>query len=496
MTFNEFNFKESLNHAIQEAGFTEPSPVQASAIPIILEGHDIIAQAQTGTGKTAAFGLPVIQMMHGDRGVEALVIVPTRELAMQVSDELYRFGKFGGLKTATVYGGTAYNRQIDRINQANIVVATPGRLQDLLKSNRIQLNPQFVILDEADEMLDMGFLDEIKAIFTYLPEERQTLMFSATMPKQIKLLAEEILDAPQSVTITKKERTNTNITQKFYVVGEYERDDALLRLIDYSNPSKCIIFCRMKKEVDRLSSYMTSQGFKVAALHGDMEQKQREHTIRSFKQGLVEIFIATDVAARGLDVNDVSHVFNYHIPFDSESYVHRIGRTGRGGATGEAITLVSPNELRTIKRIEKDVGTTMISEVIPTRHEVQTRKDNDLLVKVAETDITPSAIDMVRTLQHDLDIVTIAHLLATMVQSESDVKGKDTIGLNEEEIQRLIERAKNDRGGNGRDRNRRNNRRGGNSQRRGRSHDRRNRHRGSREDHKSGSRKRDAHKKS
>jgi ATP-dependent RNA helicase DeaD len=211
----------------------------------------------------------------------------------------------------------------------------------------------------------------------------------------------------------------------------------------------------MKKEVDRLSSYMTSQGFKVASLHGDMEQKQREHTIRAFKQGLVEIFIATDVAARGLDVNDVSHVFNYHIPFDSESYVHRIGRTGRAGNKGEAITLVSPNELRTIKRIEKDVGTTMISKVIPTRQEVQSKKDNDLLNRIIQTEITPSAIEMVKTLQHDIDIVTIAHLLASIVQQETDVKGKDIIGLRKEEIERLIRRAKNQKG---RDFNRRENR--------------------------------------
>jgi ATP-dependent RNA helicase DeaD len=460
MTFKEFNFKDTLNQAIKDAGFTEPSPVQKESIPIILAGNDMIGQAQTGTGKTAAFGLPIIQMMSGNSGVEALVIVPTRELAMQVSDELFRFGKTAGLKTATVYGGASYSRQIDRINQANIIVATPGRLQDLLKSKKIKLSPKFVVLDEADEMLDMGFLDEIKNIFTYLPEDRQTLMFSATMPKQIKLLAEQILNSPKSVTITKSERTNTNITQKFYVVAEYERDDALLRLIDYKNPTKCIIFCRMKKEVDRLSSYMTSQGFKVAALHGDMEQKQREHTIRSFKQGLVEIFIATDVAARGLDVNDVSHVFNYHIPFDSESYVHRIGRTGRAGNKGEAITLVSPNELRTIKRIEKDVGTTMVSKVIPTRQEVQSKKDSDLLNKIAQAKITPSAIDMVKTLQHDIDIVTIAHLLASIVQEEIDVKGKDIIGLGQEEIERLIERDKNqrgrdgNRGGRGRGRNR------------------------------------------
>jgi ATP-dependent RNA helicase DeaD len=261
----------------------------------------------------------------------------------------------------------------------------------------------------------------------------------------------------------------------FYVVADYERDDALLRLIDYKNPNKCIIFCRMKKEVDRLSSYMTAQGFKVAALHGDMEQKQREHTIRSFKQGLVEIFIATDVAARGLDVNDVSHVFNYHIPFDSESYVHRIGRTGRAGNKGEAITLVSPNELRTIKRIEKDVGTVMVSEVIPTRQEVQTRKDGDLLAKIANTEVSASAKEMVKTLQHDIDIVTIAHLLATIVQEEIDVKGKDIIGLGTEEVKALIERAKNFKGGDrnggrGRGRNRSRSRSGGG---RGRDGDRR-----------------------
>ena len=483
MTFSDFNFKDTLNQAITDAGFTEPSPVQADAIPLILEGHDLIGQAQTGTGKTAAFGLPIIQKMVGNNGVEALVIVPTRELAMQVSDELFRFGKTAGLKTATVYGGTPYNRQIDRINQANIIVATPGRLQDLLMSKKIKINPSFVVLDEADEMLDMGFLDEIKNIFTFLPEERQTLMFSATMPKQIKILAEKILKTPKSVTITKSERTNTDITQIFYVVADYERDDALLRLIDYKNPDKCIIFCRMKKEVDRLSSYMTAQGFKVASLHGDMEQKQREHTIRSFKQGLVEIFIATDVAARGLDVNDVSHVFNYHIPFDSESYVHRIGRTGRAGNKGEAITLVSPNELRTIKRIEKDVGTVMVSDVIPTRQEVQTRKDGDLLSKIANTEVSSSAKEMVKTLQHDLDIVTIAHLLATIVQEEIDVKGKDIIGLGSEEVKALIERAKNwkgggnrNGGGRGRSRNRSRggDRRRSNSDRRGGNRDSRN----------------------
>ncbi len=454
MKFTDFNLKETIQAAIAEAGFTEPSPVQKDAIPLVLEGHDMIAQAQTGTGKTAAFGLPIMSMMKGDGSVEGLVIVPTRELAMQVSDELYRFGQMSGLKTATVYGGTAYGKQIDRIKQASIVVATPGRLQDLLESGKIKMNPQFVVLDEADEMLDMGFLDEIKNIFTFLPQERQTLMFSATMPNSIRKLAEQILKNPKTVSITKSESTNTSITQLYYVVQEKERDDALVRLIDYKNPNKCIIFCRMKKEVDRLVAHLTAQGFKVSGLHGDMEQKQREVTIRAFKQGGIDIFVATDVAARGLDVNDVTHVFNYHIPFDSESYVHRIGRTGRGGKTGEAITLVSPNELRTIKRIEKDVGTKMTTQVIPTRMEVQNNRADALIAKIAETKVTESAINLVKTLQHDLDIVTIAHLLASLVQEETFVKGKDHIGLGLEEVELLIEKALQNRGGGGGGRNR------------------------------------------
>ena len=287
-------------------------------------------------------------------------------------------------------------------------------------------------------------------------------MFSATMPNAIRKLAEQILKTPKTISITKAESTNTSITQFYYVVQERERDDALVRLIDYKNPTKCIIFCRMKKEVDRLVAHMTAQGFKVSGLHGDMEQKQREVTIRAFKQGGIDIFIATDVAARGLDVNDVTHVFNYHIPFDSESYVHRIGRTGRAGKSGEAITLVTPNELRTIKKIEKDVGTTMASQVIPTRMEVQNNRSDALITRISETKVTENAIELVKTLQHDLDIVTIAHLLASLVQEESFVKGKDNIGLGLEEIELLIQRAKQGGGGGGGGRNRGGGYRGGN----------------------------------
>lgn len=458
MTFKDFNLKQPIQQAIDEAGFTEPSPVQKEAIPLILAGNDIIAQAQTGTGKTAAFGLPMLNMMTGDGSVEGLVIVPTRELAMQVSDEIYRFGKNSNLKTATVYGGTSYDKQIERIKQASVVVATPGRLQDLLAGGRIKLSPKFVVLDEADEMLDMGFLDEITAIFEFIKnEDRQTLMFSATMPPLIRKLAEKILKDPKTVAITKGESTNSNISQNYYVVEEHERDDALVRLIDYKNPSKCIIFCRMKKEVDRLASHLTSQGFKVSVLHGDMEQRQREVAIRGFKNGSVDIFVATDVAARGLDVNDVSHVFNYHMPFDSESYVHRIGRTGRGGKSGEAITLVSPNELRTIKRIEKDVGAQMVTQSIPSRSEVQSSKQDELIAQIASTKITEHAIEIVKTLQHEVDIVAIAHMLASMMLEKQEIKGKEKIGFKAEDVEKLLQKAMAGRD----DRNRRNRSGGG-----------------------------------
>ena len=454
MKFTDFNFKSTIQDAINEAGFKEPSPIQKDAIPYILEGKDVIAQAHTGTGKTAAFGLPVLNMMKGNAGIEALVIVPTRELAMQVSDELYKFGKLSGISTATVYGGTPYAKQIERINRANIIVATPGRLQDLLKSGKIKINPDFVILDEADEMLDMGFLDEIKNIFTFFKKERQTLMFSATMPNSIKRLAQDILINPINITITKKNSTNENISQNYYVMAENERDDALIRLIDYKNPTKAIVFCRMKREVDRLVTHLVASGFKAKGLHGDMEQRQREIVIRAFKQGQVDIFVATDVAARGLDVNDVSHVFNYHIPFDSESYVHRIGRTGRAGNRGEAITLINPNELRALQKIEKDVGSKIITQEIPTKDALVDSQQNQLITQILEAKELANTHEIVKKLTSSLDITAIAYKLLSLLQAQNKVMGKNVIGMNLKEIEDLIKRKANERpsGGGGRNR--------------------------------------------
>jgi len=470
MTFSDFQFRPELSQAISAAGFREPSPVQEQAIPLILEGRDLIAQAHTGTGKTAAFGLPVLHRLERNGSVEALVIVPTRELATQVSDEIFRFGKVLGIRTATVYGGSSYTRQIQHVANASIVVATPGRLIDLLESGKISLSPRFVILDEADEMLDMGFLDEILKIFTHLPEERQTLLFSATMSGQIKALAQSILHDPATVAITGENVTNTHIRQLFYVVDEYERDDALIRLLDYKNPDKAIIFCRMKKEVDRLRDFLAAQGYDARGLHGDMDQRQREATIRAFKGGQAELLIATDVAARGLDVQDVTHVFNYHLPFDPESYVHRIGRTGRAGREGTAISIVSSHEFGALQRIQKSVGSSIESRVIPRIEEVRQRYEDAFRARLDAVEIDARTYESIERLKEEYDLTTLACKLLSLLQKEQSIRGADRIGKDEGEIKNLFERARRDRGRGG-NRNRRNhygNRNRNHSNRRGR----------------------------
>ncbi len=464
MTFNEFNLKENLQNSIDSAGFKEPSPIQAQAIPVVLKGSDMVGQAHTGTGKTAAFGLPILEQLKCDGSVEAVVIVPTRELAMQVSDELFRFGKFLDINTATVYGGQSYSRQLKHIANASIIVATPGRFLDLLRDKKISISPSHVVLDEADEMLDMGFLDDIKDIFKFLPENRQTLLFSATMPNAIKNLAKTILKEPEFVTVTTKEVTNSKIKQSYYVVDEYERDDALIRLFDYKNPEKSIIFCRTKKEVDRLSTFLVSQGFMAKGLHGDMEQRQREEAIRAFKSSKIEVLIATDVAARGLDVSDVSHVFNYHLPFDSESYVHRIGRTGRAGKEGSAVSIVTPHEFMMLQKIEKTIGSKLEAKQIPNISSVKEKKDSALKQKVKDQEIKDCALKLVEDLKDEFDMSTIAFKLASMVTSTTDVKGSNEIGKSKNDIINLIKRLNNKKsdGRNRRGGNRDRNRRGGN----------------------------------
>lgn len=442
MTFKDFKFKSRLAYAISRAGFTEPSPIQEKAIPLVLEGRDVVGQAHTGTGKTAAFALPILQQMQSGTGVQAVVIVPTRELASQVADEFYKFSRNLKIRTATVYGGTSYKRQIDHINNAGVVVATPGRLLDLLSKNKININPKFVILDEADEMLNMGFLEDIRRILDHFNTREQTLMFSATMPEEIKELAHTILKDPEFVRVEKQAVTNNNIKQYYYVVEEHERDAAIVRLIENTDPEKAIIFCRTKRETARLAEYLSGQGYKTESLHGDMEQWDRQKTMKAFRRNECELLVATDVAARGIDVRGVSHVFNYHIPFESESYVHRIGRTGRAQRDGVAMMLVTPHELRELKRIQKDVGSELNPAIIPAKNLSIEDRVKLIFKTVDDQKVTPGAETLLNALVAKSDLQTVAAKLVNAL--ESTFVSETEIGKNQKEIDTLLGTIGND----------------------------------------------------
>jgi len=455
ITFDDLKLKKEVLQAVKYAGFTVPSPIQAQAIPFVLDGRDMVAQAHTGTGKTAAFGLPAISNMKLNAGVEVLVITPTRELATQVSDELFKYGRNMGVRTVTVYGGSSYKRQLDLIERgANIVVATPGRLLDILKKNMIKdFTPSVVVLDEADEMLDMGFLDDINEIFSYLPTKRQTLLFSATMPQPIKTLASRILKNPEFISITKGETTNSDIEQLYYVIDEHERDDAIIRLMDSEDTKKSVVFCRTKSEVDRLSNVLSNAGYLANGLHGDMEQRQRETVIKGFKQNSVKVLVATDVAARGIHVDNISHVFNYHIPFDPESYVHRIGRTGRAGTKGKAITLLTPLEFKELQKIKQKVGTSMGHAFVPSKNDLRESTVDALVKKVEEHKIYDEAHKVLDQLKQDIDEEQIMYKLVSMLLDQQDIKGPSNIGIPVDKLDAILARAAQ-RGGNSRGRGR------------------------------------------
>ena len=438
MTFNKFNFHKDLLKGVKIAGFREPSPIQEMVIPIIEKGEDLVGQAHTGTGKTAAFGLPLMNKIANGDTERALVITPTRELATQVSDELYHLGRFCGIRTITVYGGVGYGRQIALINKGvQIIVATPGRLKDLYKKGKIDsFNPEIVVLDEADEMLDMGFLEEIKEIFEYIPQNRQTLLFSATMPEPIKELATQILTNPQFVSVVGEGESTTNnvIEQSYYVIEEAQRDEAIVKLLETEDTNKCIIFCRMKREVDRLTEHLKAMGFNAEGLHGDLEQMDRERIVKAYRRGETKIMVATDVASRGLDVKNVSHVFNFHIPFDPQSYVHRIGRTGRAGKSGKAITLVSTTEFKELQRIQKEVGANMKLETIFLNCDTDTVVDyKSLESQVRDVSIHEDAVEFIDSME-DMDyhefVERVVSLLLKEKKSNSNQLGFDQNTVN------------------------------------------------------------------
>ncbi len=445
-TFNDFGLVEEILKGALEAGFKIPSPIQVEAIPEILAGKDLVGQAHTGTGKTAAFGLPAMSKMMQEDG-KILVITPTRELATQVSDELYRLGRFAGVRTVTVYGGQSYSRQVKLVEQgAKVVVATPGRLLDLLSSGKLEgFNPSIVVLDEADEMLDMGFLEDIKEIFKFMPTNRQTLLFSATMPPPIQDLAKRILNNPTFVKVITSETTNKDIKQLYYIIEEHERDDAIIRLVDSQDPVKSIIFCRTKKEVDRLSIILTSRGCFAKGLHGDMEQPQREEIIRSFRAGKIDTLVATDVAARGLDIADVSHVFNYHIPFNPESYVHRIGRTGRAGKKGTAITLVSPLEFKELQRIKKMIGTDIEHSLVPTIKDLQKNQLSKLVEQIKHQPLDENASKILKEMEEEMDLTQISYKLISLLLNQQNAVGPDKIGVEGPRLERILSQISTDR---------------------------------------------------
>ncbi|VHI04803.1 DEAD/DEAH box helicase [Streptococcus pyogenes] len=355
MKFTEFNLSQDIQSAVVTAGFEKASPIQEMTISLALEGKDVIGQAQTGTGKTAAFGLPTLNKIRTNENIiQALAIAPTRELAVQSQEELFRFGREKGVKVRSVYGGSSIEKQIKALKSgAHIVVGTPGRLLDLIKRKALILDHvETLILDEADEMLNMGFLEDIEAIISRVPADRQTLLFSATMPAPIKQIGVKFMKDPEHVQIKNKELTNVNVDQYYVRVKEQEKFDTMTRLMDVNQPELSIVFGRTKRRVDEITRGLKLRGFRAEGIHGDLDQNKRLRVIRDFKNDQIDILVATDVAARGLDISGVTHVYNYDITQDPESYVHRIGRTGRAGKSGESITFVSPNEMGYLSMIE------------------------------------------------------------------------------------------------------------------------------------------------
>lgn len=362
-TFSEFGFEPKVLQAVTELGFEEATPIQSKSIPFAMEGRDLIGQAQTGTGKTAAFGLPLINKIpREEEKIVALIMAPTRELAIQVAEEIGKLSRFKGIRSLPIYGGQDISRQIRALKKKpQIIIGTPGRLLDHINRKTIKLDDvHTVVLDEADEMLDMGFMEDIQSILKLVPDDRQTMLFSATMPPNIQKLAQQFLKNPEHVSVIPKQVSAPLIDQAYIEVSERQKFDALSRLLDMESPELAIVFGRTKRRVDELSEALQKRGYSADGLHGDLSQNQRDTVMRKFRDGSIDVLVATDVAARGLDVSGVTHVVNFDLPQDPESYVHRIGRTGRAGKEGAAYSFVTPREIDHLHFIER-----------VTRHKIQ-----------------------------------------------------------------------------------------------------------------------------
>lgn len=365
MTFEDLNLIDPILSAVKAEGYTKPTPIQAQAIPIVLQGKDLLGCAQTGTGKTAAFSIPVLQLMHnasqqplGKRPIRTLILTPTRELAIQIGESIANYGKNLPLRHRVIFGGVKQHAQVSALKQGvDILVATPGRLLDLMNQGYVKLNNiEYFILDEADRMLDMGFIHDVKKVIAKLPNKRQSLFFSATMPKEIVKLSAAILTDPLKVEVTPESTTAETINQVVYFVDKGNKRNLLKEVIEERRIERALVFTRTKHGADRVAKTLTKQGINAQAIHGNKSQNQRQNALNSFKESKTRVLVATDIAARGIDIDELTHVFNYELPNVPESYVHRIGRTGRAGADGVAISFCDALERKYLKDIQKLIG--------------------------------------------------------------------------------------------------------------------------------------------
>ena len=395
--FEEMGLSEEIQKAVRYMGFEDASPIQAKAIPAMISGIDLIGQAQTGTGKTAAFGIPILEKVDPKlKKLQAIVLCPTRELAIQVADEIRNLSRYmHGIKVLPIYGGQDIVKQIRSLKSGTqIVIGTPGRVMDHMRRKTMKLDfVHTVVLDEADEMLNMGFREDIEFVLSGVPEERQTVLFSATMPKPIMEITKKFQNNAKVIKVTKKELTVPNIEQYYYDVKPKKKEEVLSRLLDIYSPRLSVVFCNTKKQVDLLVNALLGRGYFAAGLHGDMKQEQRDRVMQGFRTGKTEILVATDVAARGIDVDEVEAVFNYDLPQDDEYYVHRIGRTGRAGREGRAFSFVSGKEVYKLKEIQRYCKTKIYAQKVPSLNDVANTKMENILDDV-ERVIEQEDLDM------------------------------------------------------------------------------------------------------
>lgn len=437
LRFEDMNISNEICRAVLDMGFEEATPIQSQAIPVILEGKDIIGQSQTGTGKTAAFGIPLLERINPeDRRLQALILCPTRELAIQVSEEFRELLKYkDNIRVLPIYGGQPIDRQIAALRKGTqVVIGTPGRVMDHMRRRTIKAETvQMMVLDEADEMLDMGFREDIETILAKIPEEHQTLLFSATLSPEILDITKRFQKNPEFIKIVRKELTVPNIEQYYFDVKEKTKLDALCRIIDVYDPKLAMVFCNTKKRVDDLVEMLQGRGYFAEGLHGDLKQAQRDKVMQKFRNGTIEILVATDVAARGIDVDDIDVVFNYDVPQDEEYYVHRIGRTGRAGKAGKAFTFCVGKEIYKLRDIMRYTKTKIQQQKLPTLSDVEEMKTNIYLEKIKgiieEGHLTKYIHLVDRLMEEDYTSIDIA--AALLKDHLSDVNADDIDALDD-----------------------------------------------------------------